>query len=372
MSAIAITTAPPASQPAIARHRSAFIDYLRCVAFLSVFVQHIFVDEFERLAHSPDVATARAFTWLDQLVRIDGAPGIFGVVLFFMISGYCITNAARRESAGQFAVRRVLRIYPLLVIALVLEFVLMRAGWVEAALPTWREFAGAATLTGDFFGVAPRLAGVDWTLRLEFVFYVTVGLGLAVAGNRPAWRNAISTRACIVVALLAIAALPAFPPGMWTRGYVNLFAPFLVVGAAFAAFERGEFTRRGVATAVAACLAVAAFTQHTIRPDYSRFQVYYLVAVALFAFAWHARGRFGARHGVYRLALLTYATYLFHGFVVRALERGLARLFPAGQARVLDAMGLNDVLAIVLFFVAMAALVACVEQPLVRWSKRLT
>ena len=80
--------------------RSAFVDYLRCAAFLAVFAQHVLYDEIARLAALD--GGRGAFAALDRLVRIDGAPGIFGVVLFFMISGYCIFHAAQREDARQF------------------------------------------------------------------------------------------------------------------------------------------------------------------------------------------------------------------------------------------------------------------------------
>lgn len=347
----------------------AFVDPLRCVAFLSVFAQHVFIDEIAHLARSQDTGVARVFGAVYRFVRIDGAPGVFGVVLFFVISGYCIAKAATRETATQFAVRRAFRIYPLLVVALALEVLLIRVQ--SGALPAARELLGSVTLLGDFLNVPPRLAGVEWTLRLELLFYASVGLGLMVVTRRPVLRIVLPTVWCYAAILAVIALLPPFPAAMWTRGYVNLFAPFFVIGAAFAAYERRQFARAGLVLVVLSGFCVSLWTQHAFRPDYSRFAGYYLAAVALFAGGWWLRNRMGGSRIVYLLSLLTFATYLFHAFLIRAFERGLGRLLPGGGELMLGVISLNKLGAIALFFVMMGALVALIEQPLIRWSKRL-
>ena len=53
------------------------------------------------------------------------------------------------------------------------------------------------------------------------------------------------------------------------------------------------------------------------------------------------------------------------------LELGLARLLPGGSELILGVISFNKLGAIALFFVVMWALVKLIEQPLVRWSKRL-
>lgn len=363
-------TANPESRPGL-RRQVGWHSSIRCagVAFLSVFAQHVFIDEIARLARSQDTAVASVFGAVYRFVRIEGAPGVFGVVLFFVISGYCIAKAARRETPAQFAVRRAFRIYPLLVVALALEVLLMR---VEGgALPAARALLGSVTLTGDFLNVPPRLAGVEWTLRLELLFYATIGLGLVLVTRRPMLPIVVPTVWRYAAILAVIALLPPFPAAMWTRGYVNLFAPFFVIGAAFAAYERGQLARASLVLVVLASFGVSLWTQYAIRPNYGRFAGYYLAAVALFTAGWWLRNRMGGSRIVYLLSLLTYATYLFHAFLVRAFERGFERFFPGGGELVLGAISPNKLGAIALFFVVMGALVALVEQPLIRWAKRL-
>jgi len=347
----------------------AFVDALRCVAFMSVFAQHVFIDEIVRLAGSADPLVAGAFAAVDRFVRIDGAPGVFGVVLFFAISGYCITLAARRETPAQFVVRRVFRIYPLLIVALLVEVMLERIA--GRATPGARALLGSATLLGDFMLVEPRLAGVEWTLRLEILFYGAMAIGLALAARLPLPGKSPPLLAPILAVSAVIALSPAFPSAMWTRGYINMFAPFLVLGASFAAFEQRRLSAVSLTVVGIVCIAVALWTQQAFRPDYARFAGYYTAAFGLFGGSWLLRDRFRGSRLVFRVSLLTYATYLFHGFLVGAIDRGLTWLVPYGSSVMVAGFSPNKLAAIAMFFAAMAALVASVEQPIIRWSKRL-
>lgn len=352
--------------------RLAFIDPLRCVAFLSVFIQHVFLEEISRLAQATNPTVAHVFSAIYRFVRIDGAPGVFGVVLFFVISGYCIAKAAERETAGEFAIRRTFRIYPLLIIALALEVALIRAQ--NGTLPGLREFFGSVTLLGDFLNVPPRLSGVEWTLRLELLFYATVGLGLVFATRMslPGLGRSTSLAYGAILVVIALSVLlPPFPVEYFSRGYVNLFAPFFVIGAVFVAYERGRIAGMSLVLIILGAYGVSIWTQQAFRPEYGRFAGYYLVAVALFSGGWLLRDHMTGSRPVYLLSMLTYATYLFHKFLVPAIDQALGRLLPSGSELMLGTISPNKLGAIILFFVTMAALVAYIEQPLIRLSKRL-
>ena len=104
------------------------------------------------------------------------AYGAAGVDLFFVISGFIMANLAPGRTAGQFALDRISRIYPL---------------WWIAALPwllfVWRgPFSVVSTLTlWPIYGDAHYLPvlKVGWTLCLEVLFYAGVTLAIA---TRPA------------------------------------------------------------------------------------------------------------------------------------------------------------------------------------------
>ena len=78
--------------------RIVFLDSLRFVASAAVVFQHVIEKEGR---------------W-GELIVATLSPGVFGVVLFFIISGFVIPMAARKRlSFGTFVLRRIFRIYPL-------------------------------------------------------------------------------------------------------------------------------------------------------------------------------------------------------------------------------------------------------------------
>jgi len=122
-------------------------------------------------------------------------PGALGVGIFFVISGYLVTASLRRTpDVGAFMAKRVLRIAPGLLAALLLTALVL--GPLVSGLPVSAYFGGAApwlyvlknlslyAVTYDLPGVfmhAPYpnvVNGSLWSLRLEFTAY----LGLAGLG----------------------------------------------------------------------------------------------------------------------------------------------------------------------------------------------
>lgn len=154
--------------------RMAFVDSLRFVAAALVLIQHL----ADRMA---------APAWHAVAVL---SPGVAGVVLFFLISGFVIPFSVRRGlDPGRFAVRRVLRIYPLYLTALAL----LIAGSVLGLLPEWSWLGDAAPrvwianllLVQDYVGQRPVL-GVSWTLIIELVWYSLFAISLLTLKDRAA------------------------------------------------------------------------------------------------------------------------------------------------------------------------------------------
>src|SRR5690348_14733557 len=84
------------------RQRIEFLDSLRFFAAGAVLFQHVVDGRNPRL---------------DEIVDLT-SPGVFGVVLFFFISGFVMPMTSERGfSLPKFAIKRFLRIYPLLLVA---------------------------------------------------------------------------------------------------------------------------------------------------------------------------------------------------------------------------------------------------------------
>jgi len=118
------------------------------------------------------------------------AYGAAGVDLFFVISGFIMASVAPGRTAGQFALDRVARIYPLWWIAALpwLFFVHLGPFNVASTLTLWPIYGDAHFL--------PVLK-VGWTLCLETFFYLGVTAAIATRPSLPLAAYAL----CMIGAL---------------------------------------------------------------------------------------------------------------------------------------------------------------------------
>jgi len=165
------------NQPA--GHRANNFDAVRLLAALSVVFSHSFL-----IAEGSE-----ANEWFVRITGNQCVLGLVGVFVFFIISGYLVTESwCRHPLPGGFAVRRALRIYPGLVVN-VLVCALLIGPLVRAlplppcfAAPGLREFLyrtltlnpGPLHLPGVLFAdnsVGQLINGSLWTLRYEVMMY---------------------------------------------------------------------------------------------------------------------------------------------------------------------------------------------------------
>jgi peptidoglycan/LPS O-acetylase OafA/YrhL len=100
------------------------------------------------------------------------SPGIFGVVLFFCMSGAVIPEAHRRTGSERiYWTRRLLRIVPPYLVGVALVAVTIPSG-----IPTLPVVFAHLTMLPDLFGIKP-INGVFWTLEIELLFYLLISAG---------------------------------------------------------------------------------------------------------------------------------------------------------------------------------------------------
>lgn len=133
------------------------LDALRGLSALAVVVHHL-----PFIFHHP--------TWLSD--RGPTRFGVFGVQMFFVISGFVISMSLRRAaSVGHFLLHRAVRLYPLYAVSVLVATVSVYflAGGGQAWLWT-----GAANLlfVQRLLGIANHVDAVYWTLQIEAVFYL--------------------------------------------------------------------------------------------------------------------------------------------------------------------------------------------------------
>lgn len=205
-----------------------------------------------------------------RLVGLETLGGI-GVIIFFALSGYLVTQSLQRSrSLLDFAWRRIIRIYPALIAVCVLSVAVLGPSLTSQPIAEYihSEVTWTYLVTALAFDVHYALPGVFtthplphavngslWSLPYEIKCYLALMLVGSVFPERLRWRP------LLILAMLCFVLLqhPGHPPGnpftqWWGMDYyhIKLGIPF-VIGATFATWTP---THRHILI-LAAALAVA-------------------------------------------------------------------------------------------------------------------
>jgi peptidoglycan/LPS O-acetylase OafA/YrhL len=293
------------------------------------------------------------------------AMGYLGVPLFFVISGYCLTAAARRaardgERPSQFLIRRAIRVYPPFWAAVVVAVVIY-AGLAATGPPAtpyegylhsaWRDLDPAGWSSVLSLGAAFRPTGAMpwekyaplnlafWTLGVEVQFYLLVGV--ALAAPRLFYP---------VLAGVTAASLPfVFDQKAFVSGWFLPHWPFFALGIGlYAALERGWTAERVGRRAAAALLGAALLVDGLFRAplphdDYRGItagELEFAVGVTVLLWVgWRPADRAPTpqpRRGLLAgvlvyLGAVSYSLYLLHVPLMIAAGVVVSRFLPAGS-----------------------------------------
>ncbi|MFM2405324.1 MAG: hypothetical protein RL223_3204, partial [Pseudomonadota bacterium] len=156
-------TAGPAGSPhAGTTPRQPALDGWRAISILAVLAAHLL-----------PLGPAR---W-----QLNVGAGLFGMALFFILSGYLITSALLRgQGLRRFLLLRATRVLPLAWLCIVVGL-----AWQGAPASTWwRHLLFVANLPPqDLWPATAHL----WSLCVELQFYVGVALLVLLGGRRALW-----------------------------------------------------------------------------------------------------------------------------------------------------------------------------------------
>jgi len=286
--------------------RIVFLDYMRIFAFMSVLVGHKFLGHLNTLV--ADSTQHIAIRYLaEAAIPLTSACG---VIVFFLTSGYIISHVIQFEKPTEFLIKRFFRIYPLYAAAIVLEAVMERT-INGLPFPPLSVFVPRLLLIGDFFSTPYALLNVEWTLRIEVMFYVFMAAFKACGMFKKAeWLPGAFLLTAI--ALFISGPFPAFIP--WSTGYFTIYAPFLLIGSCI---YLAQHAKAKPATCVLSSglmlllslIAVAKYQPIWKESNYAAFAlIIFLGAIAL-----HRHLQDGPM--VRLLSNMTYAVYLFHNWL---------------------------------------------------------
>jgi peptidoglycan/LPS O-acetylase OafA/YrhL len=294
------------------RGRIVFLDYLRIFAFVSVLVGHKFTQYL-----NPDDGPA-FWKFCSKLILPFVDAGGAGVVVFFLVSGYIVTKVVQLDAPVPFLIKRWFRIYPLYIVAVLMQYGLAGSARVDVG-----TLLQQLTLLGDFMGTPYALNGVEWTLRVEILFYVFIALlrGAGLLQQRIAWLMPVY--ALVVLAGVGLAPIPAVD--FWANGYATIFGPYLLLGSAIYLMEQRRIRLRAGLIFCTWALAVAYALMAKFHPE--RTSAHFGgIGLGVFLLAWGARNRLRSPAIVLLISELTYSVYLFHSWFFDVLRAWLKKI----------------------------------------------
>jgi exopolysaccharide production protein ExoZ len=130
---------------------------------------------------------ARAGSAPNQIVSFVSWSAYAGVDIFFVISGFIVSDAATRAARAaprlraslDFAVRRIFRIFPLYWIALAVAIGL--GGWIHIAPARWPQSSGMSLAFLTTMWITPLSSA--WSLAFEAYFYTALVVIILIAGR---------------------------------------------------------------------------------------------------------------------------------------------------------------------------------------------
>lgn len=285
-------------------------------------------------------------------------PGLFGVTVFFFLSGYLITTLMRMESERtggvnlrDFYLRRALRIFPPFYLVLGLIALLSATGFLHGHF-SWQAMAAQSCFISNYWeiygGLQPHGTEVMWSLAVEEHFYLLFPLfylGL---------RRVLPDRRHQFIALMSLCGLVL----AWRMLLVHEFHAIdlyngsshhprtchgtdtrldgLLLGCALAVFgnpaldptrrSRGFWLRLTLPVCIAALLASFVIRDVAFRETW-RYTLQGLALIPIFIavirYASYTPFRFLNWAWVRRLGVLSYSFYLVHSLAIAVVKQYL-------------------------------------------------
>lgn len=354
----------PAPPRRIRSDRFVFLDLLRAVAVLLVMYSHVVGIFLHQHGENSVIAgLLQGFTRhpLDLALRM----GNFGVVLFFLVSGFIVTHTGFAERPRQYAIKRFLRIYPMLVVAVLLAAVLLlanlhpvtTAGEITTVTPV--TVLTNMTLANHLIAPAVLLVDVSWTLIIEVLFYTLLLAALPLLRRR-VWPVILGELA-LVAAVMATERLGG--ASYFLFGVNVSYLPALLVGqVVWAVWSRRVPLWAGLVFGAVATAEYVWGGDAGMGRDDHPFDIHLAIGLVVFVLALLAERRMRPVRLVGYLADRSYSLYLLHGLLAFAV---LYLLYPLiGYPGALVA-------AVTVTFLGAEAGYRWVERPAMRLARRL-
>jgi peptidoglycan/LPS O-acetylase OafA/YrhL len=259
------------------------------------------------------------------------------VIFFFILSGVVLGQSLRRSQGGRsyldFYIRRTLRIYPALIVSLIISSLMLAAfGFLKFSSPaatayyeSWYDYRlSLSCFVNNLFLVQYNLNNVTWTLLVEMIGSLLLPV-MHLASNR------IFSKLLLVLCLIAALVVPSgnFLDGalqfVWMF-YVGYLIPLCPVAVWKYLGKNRLIFVLSVGCAILVCWLTPHFGNHAIpyalAASFLIASVYHLRGERLFAFLDGRLVRFYGR--------ISYSFYLMHFIVLYAVAGLIFRTLRPG------------------------------------------
>ena len=251
--------------------------------------------------------------WINEPLGIIQDFGFLGVTIFFLVSGFIITHVAQRETRFQFATKRILRIYPPLIVSILVIAAIAAIRGVEL-LPIG-DYLTSFTLVNYLQSPQVVVSGVAWTLVIEMLFYAAIFATLPLVQSRPLAANAI----ILVTVVIVICSAREFGASYFLFAASISYLPFLLIGQLIYLRWVRRITVPQTAVLTALTYGVAVFAIDRINSAFLLANNSYMIsagfAVGLFLVALSFEGSFRIPKFIALTSEISYSLYLLHGVI---------------------------------------------------------
>lgn len=228
------------------REKLAFITVLRGVAVLLIAWDHMVGAwlDWGKVKWLPLEFTRRYFNRPLGIIQDFGA---IGVSFLFLMSGFLITLVGQTENRKEFSIKRLLRIYPPLIVSIILilafywTYTLATHSYTYVQEFNLRDILLNASLANYVFWPQKVINGTAWILVVEGLFYIACFLLLPLIKKRPSTSVAF----LIAFAGLTIIFSRNFGTNFLLFASSVAYFPFIIMGQILFYFWKRRMTKAG-------------------------------------------------------------------------------------------------------------------------------
>lgn len=334
------------------KNRIIFLDYLRSLSIVLVFVSHIFKDQLLNVANGQYHLIFRATS---KFIIDNG--GELGVIVFFLVSGYIITNSILHEDTKTFLIKRFFRIYPVYIAAILMEtaYNYMQYDYytpLDILIPR-------IMLLGDVFNTPVALYGVEWTLRCEISFYLLIAIFRLLKMIN---HTHLLAMLYLIISITLFLLRPLPVSESFNNGSFSLFFPILFTGSLIFLYEIKKIDFSLLIFVNAIIIILFAINTVKIRPDsLNSMQIFY--GLIIFVTTWFFRKNFINNKIIEWFSNLTYIIYLFHFWTWHIIFEFTSKLFKSAKLSYL----ISTLMLLLICYVIRKA----IEIPAINFGKKL-